>query len=236
MTITYLVVGKNDKRTAPRRLHDDGEELGVDGTECGVPTALGHADIVVTLLPLQCLSVNVTKFWASHNPKWHFNTGFVCVLYCDMMDYDDATLQKEICRVWLHRNAFNWNTREVQQPQRRVRNKNYQTIIDKTRAILSHQQVHRDTLFFPSFGLAIRSICVGKNQIEENEKKMLNSRSREIEKFPAEILLVLMWISIEIWITCDRCNIRRGLTLIKGTFVTRYHWKNLRNIRNDLLH
>lgn len=65
----YLVMWQNDESTATRRLDDDGQELGIYSAEGGVPTALGDADVVVALLALQRLSVDVTKFGASHNPK-----------------------------------------------------------------------------------------------------------------------------------------------------------------------
>lgn len=60
---------QNDESTATRRLDDDGQELWIHSAEGGVPTALGDADVVVALLALQRLSVDVTKFGASHNPK-----------------------------------------------------------------------------------------------------------------------------------------------------------------------
>lgn len=56
-----LVVGQHDEGTAASRLHNDGEKFGIDGAECGVPTALGHSNIVVALLPLHRLSINMTE-------------------------------------------------------------------------------------------------------------------------------------------------------------------------------
>lgn len=60
---------QNDESTSTRRLDDDCQELWINSTKGGVPTALGDADVVVALLTLQSLSVDVTKFGASHNPK-----------------------------------------------------------------------------------------------------------------------------------------------------------------------
>lgn len=59
---SHLVMWQNDESTAARRLDDDGQELWIDSAEGRVPTALGDADVVVALLPLQRLSVDVTKF------------------------------------------------------------------------------------------------------------------------------------------------------------------------------
>lgn len=70
-TLTHFVVGKNDECTTASWLDDDGQKLWIHRTECWVPTALWYTNIVVALFALQCLSIHMTKFWTSHNPKWH---------------------------------------------------------------------------------------------------------------------------------------------------------------------
>lgn len=58
---SYLVVWQDDECPAARRLDDNGEKFGIDGAECGVPTALRHANVVVALLALHRLPVHMTE-------------------------------------------------------------------------------------------------------------------------------------------------------------------------------
>lgn len=76
----YLVVGKDDESSAAGWLNDDGEELWIHRTKCGIPTALGHSDVVIALLALQRLPEYVTELGASHNPKWHRSSAYVLMM------------------------------------------------------------------------------------------------------------------------------------------------------------
>jgi len=42
---------KDEKGPTTSRLHNNGEKLGIDGAEGGVPRGLGHTYVVVALLP-----------------------------------------------------------------------------------------------------------------------------------------------------------------------------------------
>lgn len=59
---THLIVRQHDEGTSARRLDDDGQKLWVHGAERRVPAALGYSDVVIALLPLECLAVHVPKF------------------------------------------------------------------------------------------------------------------------------------------------------------------------------
>jgi len=72
-------VWQDDEGSAARRLHDDGQELGIHGAECGVPAGLGNPYVVVALLPLQGLSVDVAEFGAAHYAKRHLDAGVAWV-------------------------------------------------------------------------------------------------------------------------------------------------------------
>ena len=61
-TYPYLGMWQDKKGPAAPRLHDNGEELGVDGAEGGVPRGLGHPDVVIALFPLQVGPEHVAEF------------------------------------------------------------------------------------------------------------------------------------------------------------------------------
>lgn len=61
MELTHLVVWQYYEGAAARRLHNDGQELGVHCTERRVPRTLGYSDVIIALLPLQGLPVNVAE-------------------------------------------------------------------------------------------------------------------------------------------------------------------------------
>lgn len=65
---------QDDEGTATRRLHDDGEKLGIHGAERRVPRRLGHPDIVVALLALQRSSVHVAELAGAHHAERHVCT------------------------------------------------------------------------------------------------------------------------------------------------------------------
>jgi hypothetical protein len=67
----YLSMWKDEKGPAAARLHNNGEELGVDGAEGGVPGGLGHADVVITLLPLQVGPEHVAELGLPHHAEGH---------------------------------------------------------------------------------------------------------------------------------------------------------------------
>lgn len=77
--VTYFVVRQDDEGTAARRLHDDGQELGVDRAECGVPAGLGDAYVVVALFPLQGLSIDVAEFGAAYHAERHLDAAVAWV-------------------------------------------------------------------------------------------------------------------------------------------------------------
>lgn len=66
---SYLIVRKDDEGTATGRLDDDGEELGVDRAERGVPGRLGHPDVVVALFPLERGAVHVAELAGAHTER-----------------------------------------------------------------------------------------------------------------------------------------------------------------------
>lgn len=59
--IRYLAERKDQEGSSPAGFHDDGHELGVDGTEGAVPGDPGHPDVVVALVILGRLAEDVSK-------------------------------------------------------------------------------------------------------------------------------------------------------------------------------
>lgn len=69
--MAYLVVGQDNESTATGWFNNDGQEFRIDGTECWVPAALWHANIVIALFTFQGLTIDVTKLWTSYNSERH---------------------------------------------------------------------------------------------------------------------------------------------------------------------
>lgn len=61
----YLGDGDDQEGPPSRALCDDGEELGVDGTEVVVMDILGDGNAVETVLPVADLAVHISKLGAS---------------------------------------------------------------------------------------------------------------------------------------------------------------------------
>lgn len=73
LPFAYLVVWKNDKSTAARWFNNNGQEFWVNRTKCWIPATLRYPNIIITLFTFQCRTVNMSKFWAPHYPKGHFD-------------------------------------------------------------------------------------------------------------------------------------------------------------------
>lgn len=71
---SHLIMRQDDEGTAARRLHDDGEKLGIHRAERRVPRRLGHPDVVVALLALQGSSVHVAELAGAHHAERHVCT------------------------------------------------------------------------------------------------------------------------------------------------------------------
>ena len=59
MHSAYLIKWQDEERTSASCFDDDGDELGIDGTEIGIPRIFRDPDVVVALLPSHRLSEHV---------------------------------------------------------------------------------------------------------------------------------------------------------------------------------
>lgn len=69
--MSYFGEGEDDEGPATCRFHDDGEELGINGTEGGIPRGLGDPHIVVALVPLHGLTVDMPELGHPYRPERH---------------------------------------------------------------------------------------------------------------------------------------------------------------------
>lgn len=57
----YLVERENQEGSTPAGFHNDGHELGVDGTKGAVPGHPGHTDVIVALVVLGRLAEDMSE-------------------------------------------------------------------------------------------------------------------------------------------------------------------------------
>lgn len=68
---SHLLQRKDEESSAPAGLYDDGNKLGVDGTEGAVPRHPGDTDVIVALVVPHRLAKDVTELALSHNSPQH---------------------------------------------------------------------------------------------------------------------------------------------------------------------
>lgn len=68
MESRYLVEREDEEGSTTAGFHDDGHELGVDGTKGAVPGHPGHPDVIVALVVLGRLAKDVSELADSNAP------------------------------------------------------------------------------------------------------------------------------------------------------------------------
>lgn len=71
LCLTDLRDGQDQERSSAAGLHDDRQELWVDGAEGAVPRHLGDPDVIVALLRLDVLAKDVAKLALPHDAATH---------------------------------------------------------------------------------------------------------------------------------------------------------------------
>lgn len=85
---SHLLERKYKKSTSPAGLYDDGDKLGVDGTEGAIPRDPGHADVIVALVVPHGLAEHVTELALSHNSPHHIyreDVRVLCILQANVL-------------------------------------------------------------------------------------------------------------------------------------------------------